>query len=706
MSKQTRTYVLVAIALAFGLTVWVGLAPRDEVAGPRQPAKLVQLNALPQERIARNSEWRDARILPAGVHRIDAGRIGPSGVLRLALTPQGATQLPIGLRIEAGDRYREERLDIDPLRWHEWNLDLSKLAGPGDVCRITLESEVGVCIAACEMSDQQRSRPNVLIFLVDTLRADHLGCYGYDRNTSPHFDALARDGVRIARMVAQSSWTRPSVASLLTSQYAEVHRAKDRADMLPRDTTTLESMMRDAGYETQGFMSNPTCLPTWGFGHGFTRFVDVDSFTVNPGKDRDVVDAALAALQFTGARPWFFYVHAIGPHSPYDPPSPYDARFAAASEAGTDERTERARLRDLYDGEIAFTDAQFGRLIGELKRRGLYGDTLVMVLSDHGEELWEHGKWGHGSSLYDEQILVPCIIKLPGETHAGTVCEGIAELIDVAPTTLDYAGLALPPSFQGISLRRRIESGESDDRVAFASLYLDAYSAYAARNLAGKYINNIAEQTEAWFDLATDPAERFPLLEAPAAGSALARHAARIARSGSHGIHILITGSLLEPHTISGTLRGNDLGGAQLQYLANNGEVGPTGDGITFRVTTEQGPDCPPDLVEWHEQGAEQNNALVIVEAGLHSPIHLDVTLDGAPIDPSLVFVGHAKTNRPLTDAVLTPADIVSGTESFDPIALPRRLAVYVWYVPPTETIPDDDLDPEMAEALRALGYR
>lgn len=706
MAKHIRAYLLAAISLVCGAAVWLGLAPRDPAASPGPVAGSIRFESLPWERVARNQEWRDARILPAGVHRIDVGRVGSAGHLRLALTPQGVTQRRIGLRLEAGSAQREQELEIDPLRWHEWGINLSEFARPGDRFHVTIQSDVGICIAACEMVDQQRTRPNVLIFLVDTLRADHLGCYGYSRNTSPNFDALARDGVRIVRMVAQSSWTRPSVASLLTSQYAEVHRAKDRADVLPRDTTTLESVMRDAGYETQGFMSNPTCLPTWGFGHGFTRFVDVDSFTVNPGKDRDVVDAAIAALQFTGARPWFFYVHAIGPHSPYDPPSPYDARFAAASEAGTKEQTERARLRDLYDGEIAFTDAQFGRLVGELKRRGLYGETLVMVLSDHGEELWEHGKWGHGSSLYDEQILVPCIIKSPGETHAGTVCEGITELIDVAPTTLDYAGLALPPSFQGISLRQQIESGGPGDRVAFTSLYLDKYSAYAARNLAGKYINNIADQTQAWFDLATDPAERLPLLEAPAAANALARHAARIARGGSHGVHILITGSLLEPHTISGTLHGNDLGGAQLQYLANNGEVGPMGDGIAFRVTTEQGPDCPPDIVEWHEQGAEQNNALVIVEAGLHSPIHLDVTLDGAPIDPSLVFVGSAKTNRPLTNAVLTPVDIVAGTESFDPIALPRRLAVYVWYVPPVETIPDEGLDPEMAEALRALGYR
>jgi len=192
----------------------------------------------------------------------------------------------------------------------------------------------------------------------------------------------------------------------------------------------------------------------------------------------------------------------------------------------------------------------------------------------------------------------------------------------------------------------------------------------------------------------------------PPPGNALARHAARIARSGSYGVHILITGSLLESHTVSGTLRGATLGKAQLQYLANNGEVTSTGEGIAFRVTTQQGPDCPPDIVEWHEQGAEQNNALVVVEAGMDSPFHLDVMLDGAPIDPSLVFIGREKENRPLTDATLDPKDIVAGTESFDPVALPRRLAVYIWYVPRIETIPDESLDPEMVEALKALGYR
>jgi arylsulfatase A-like enzyme len=543
------------------------------------------------------------------------------------------------------------------------------------------------------------------VYLIDTLRPDHLSCYGYARETSPHIDALASEGVRFSEMISQASWTRPAVASLLTSTYPSVHGAVDRADILPDTFDTLPKVFHQSGYETAALMANLTCLPMWGFGPGFRQFVDVDSTVVSGTKDAQVADSVIEALHLSQGRPWFYYVHNFGPHSPYDPPAPYNTRFVSPAAKGEGPNADRAQLIDLYDGAIAFTDAQFGRIVKTLKELGMYDDTWIVVVSDHGEAFNEHGDWGHGTSLYDEQIRVPCVIKPPRDLHFNGERDGIAELIDIAPTLLDLADFRVPDEFQGRSLRDHLEGAPATDRPAFSSIYLEQQNQYGARNSHAKYVYDAAAHRPAWFDLRTDPQELNALGLAPQHGASLAHYASTHAASNRSGLHILLTGSLEEDRTFEGKISGVGVGDFDLRYAAQNGEASLTDDGLSFRVTTSPGEDCPADIVAWHEAIGELNNAHLVVQVDPAEPLAATVALDGMPIPPDKVYLGPNKRNVPLDGVELRVDDIEASSDAFNPADLPSKHAVYVWYVPPVDTIDDRSLEPEMVNAMKALGY-
>lgn len=314
--------------------------------------------------------------------------------------------------------------------------------------------------AAAAISRAAGRRPNVLLYLVDTLRADHLGAYGYHRPVSPHVDALAREGLRFTRAYAASGWTRTSVASLLTGLSPVDHRVLGREDALPRALPTLAERLARAGWETVGFSSNDNVSPHFGFDRGFGRFVELAGPRANDGDAAEIHDAVLHWLGNRDAgRPFFAYVHTIDPHDPYSPPEPYRSRFAPRRRTAlervdpveiraalaADPELTPAAIRDdfeaLYDGEIAYGDAHFGALLAELRRRGLYDETLIVFLSDHGEEFLDHGLWGHGHTLYHELLRVPLIVRFPGPSRPA-VREAPVQLVDLAPSLLAWLGLA------------------------------------------------------------------------------------------------------------------------------------------------------------------------------------------------------------------------------------------------------------------------
>ncbi len=314
-------------------------------------------------------------------------------------------------------------------------------------------------------------RPNIIVYMIDTLRADHLGCYGYGLDTSPNIDRFALDGILFERAQAQSAWTKAAVASVFTGLWPQVHGANDDPDLLPSQAVTVAELLRDVDYHTAAITSNGNAHQYFGFAQGFDYFKYLDKAgpDLQPATSTDVHEAVVGWMDLhAGEQPFFLFVHTVDPHLPYDPPEPYRSRLASLVEdvsIGTIDaiqelfaRVERAprerieKLVALYDAEIAFNDHSFGRLVEELKRRRLYRDSLVVLLSDHGEEFLDHGSLTHGKTLYAEILDVPLIVKLPGNQGAGRRLRQIAQHVDLLPTLMDLLGEEVPGGIQGRSL--------------------------------------------------------------------------------------------------------------------------------------------------------------------------------------------------------------------------------------------------------------
>lgn len=344
-------------------------------------------------------------------------------------------------------------------------------------------------------------RPNLILISVDTLRADHLGCYGYPRPTSPFIDALARDGVRFENAFAQTSWTLPSHMSLLTSRHPHSHAVQTDRDRLPDSVTPLAAVLQRHGYHTAAFVTWVYVGAKFGFGRGFSEFHElvpppeqIDVGSRHATRAEELVDRVLAWLGTRPPEPFFLFVHFFDPHLDYAPPLEHARVFdpeVTDLEHGTYEflkpsirglnpepkpllAEEVARVRALYDGEIRYVDHELARLFGAPAASAL-SDALVVFTSDHGEEFQEHGSMeGHGWTLYDEVTHVPLVVRLPGREHAGTEIDALVQSIDVAPTLLDFLGLEPPAGFEGRSLLPTIHgenvSPDAEGRFALATL--------------------------------------------------------------------------------------------------------------------------------------------------------------------------------------------------------------------------------------------
>ncbi len=403
-------------------------------------------------------------------------------------------------------------------------------------------------------------RPDLVFLLVDTLRADHLGCYGHEEDTSPVLDRLAAEGVRCATAMAQAPWTRASVASLFTSLYPGSHDTNSLFQRLPAALPTLAEELQAAGYRTAAFSANVNVSPTFGFDQGFASFWLHDTtallrftaagrlrewlrdrigatapFEGLHGNDaRTVNQAVFAWLERVTAtrargdrRPLFLYVQYIDPHFPYwppewllDGPAPDAAalhRRARIPHAPPpfpfgrwpEQETEVvAGLQRLYDGEIRFVDREIGRLLDELQVAGILDRALVVVTSDHGEEFLEHGQAGHGQSLFQELLHVPLILRGPG-LPAGRVVTQPVELLDLYPTLLRRAGLEPPPGIHGRDLSPLLEGRELPPRPLLAEKL--AFSPLVGI-LDGRWklIQVRHEGEERWllYDMEADPGEQ------------------------------------------------------------------------------------------------------------------------------------------------------------------------------------------------------
>ncbi|MFO8183850.1 MAG: sulfatase [Candidatus Aegiribacteria sp.] len=380
-----------------------------------------------------------------------------------------------------------------------------------------------LAIAGC--SSHAARRPNVLLVLIDTLRSDHVHCYGYDREVTPTLDSLAAAGTMWTSVQGQAAWTLPAMATIFTGLTERQHLAGFRDGRLygmADELKTLPEIFSENGYRTSGFYNVPVMTTKYGFTQGMD-FVDLQGCRL--AVDADVINEKfldwLDESEDQDA-PFFAVLHYFDPHYPYIPPEPWDGLFSdpdhphthwasepstvllsAGSEGLLDGEVIR-RLIDLYDGEIAFMDSELGILMEELRSRGLDGNTVVFVTADHGEEFLEHGGLLHGFTLFTEITGLPMIACGPGieEGYVDTVS---AAQIDVLPTLLGLAGIRHAIEGGGVDLSRGNTPGRILPASGFSS---DAESYLTVRRDDEILFWDYVSGRSTMFDLSLDPMEQ------------------------------------------------------------------------------------------------------------------------------------------------------------------------------------------------------
>jgi len=321
------------------------------------------------------------------------------------------------------------------------------------------------CKGLAAATSRPSNKPNVILITIDTLRADHLGCYGYPQIKTPNIDTLARDSVRFEKAFTPVPITLPAHAALLSGTYPMYNGLHDfSGNRLNPAQPTLASVLKQNGYTTGAVVAAAVLDSRFGLNHGFDFYYDHFDFSRLLETNLDamerpgnlVADEALKWLGKNSGKKFFFWMHLYDPHAPYRPPPPYSEEYKA----------------NPYDGEIAFADAQVGRLLNFLKRLKLYNNTLIVLAGDHGEGLGEHGEKTHGFFVYNSTLHVPLLLKLPGSRTpvARSSNQMPVTLVDVAPTVLGILKTPTPREMQGRNLQaslgrepgRKPSEGSSD----------------------------------------------------------------------------------------------------------------------------------------------------------------------------------------------------------------------------------------------------
>ena len=368
-------------------------------------------------------------------------------------------------------------------------------------------------LAGCGGDRDTFEQAPIILISIDTLRSDHLPAYGFKGVETPAIDALRRDAVLFERAYSHVPLTLPSHASILTGLLPPEHGVRDNGGY-PFDAAKhpyLPRLFADAGYDTAAFVSSFVLHSQTGLGAGFGVYDQG-----HPGEEaraelieRPGAETVRAAIEWLDGRskggqaderPFFLFVHLYDPHTPYKPAEPFASRYPDRP----------------YDGEIAASDAAVGTLLDALKREGIYDKAIVVLLSDHGEGLGDHGEDGHGILLYREALQVPLLLKLPGGQRAGTTVAAPAQLADVAPTLLHLTGRPVPGAMHGQSL---VALADRSDAKQNRRIYSETF--YPRLHLGWSELASLIEDhhhyihgpTPELFDLAADPGETRNVLE-------------------------------------------------------------------------------------------------------------------------------------------------------------------------------------------------
>src|SRR6266481_5747345 len=359
-----------------------------------------------------------------------------------------------------------------------------------------------VTVVDAQPPQKKPSAPDIYLVTIDTLRADHVHCYGYERVRTPALDALAKDGIRFAQAFTPSPITNTSHTTILTGLLPSSHGVTDFAVPLAATHPTWAELLKQKGYHTAAFigaviLDSKTLAP--GLDRGFDFYDNFPTHAETKSRwgrvarrGMEVVQHAEAWLTAHPTGPRFVWIHLYDPHDPYEPPPPYSETYKD----------------HLYDGEIAYADSALANFVAYLKKTGRYENALIVVVGDHGEGLGEHHEDTHGIFLYDSTTHVPLIMKRPAQGNAAKVVEAQVRTTDILPTVTDLLHVPPPPLLDGESLKPYLHSSETRDRVALGETDYPLRFGWAPlRSVRAEGFKFIEAPRPELYDLRADPGE-------------------------------------------------------------------------------------------------------------------------------------------------------------------------------------------------------
>ena len=393
---------------------------------------------------------------------------------------------------------------------------------------VILASIILISITTTYVKESKEEAPhcedcNIILIVIDALRQDHVGTYGYYRNTTPNIDKLAEKSIVFQNAISQATWTKPSIASLFTSTYPSKHltyyenlfEGHIGTNMLSDSFTTIAEKMMENGYKTYGWVNNGNIGPEFNFNQGFNEYKHIKSDNIMTAQLMDIIENHDKDDKF------FMYLHYLGAHSPYTPAGRYkdlfmedDHEYVNTTGKNKDDyrklKVSKGQLEYIisqYDGEIRQSDARVGEILSILEKNGLTEKTIVIITSDHGESFKDNPKrFGHGHHPYETQIKVPLIIHIPGNDYHPMKIGSQVGLIDIAPTILNMTGIEIPNEMDGINMIPLIKGFNTNRSVYSERIRVDS-TFVALKNGEWKYIIDIKTKKGKLFNLKEDPYE-------------------------------------------------------------------------------------------------------------------------------------------------------------------------------------------------------
>jgi arylsulfatase A-like enzyme len=333
----------------------------------------------------------------------------------------------------------------------------------------------------------------IIWLVIDALRPQHLGSYGYERETTPVLDEFADQGVIFTRFFANAPWTRPGTTSMLTGRIPTRHAVQCDWHKLPKDVGTVAQELKKAGYTTLAVVGNGNASSAFGLNRGFDVFEDTTQNWKGLPKAKQVFDLALKHLaKHQGKKKVFLFMFVVDPHDPYKPPPPYDTMFLPGYKGKVIHnpkweyknkytKSQREKIVALYDGLIRFTDDQIKDLFAGLKKLGFWDEASIFVTADHGESMGEHGVYLHGHHLYETHLRIPLLIRAPWLKEKGKYSSAFLQQIDLFPTFCQLAGAEIPEDLQGISIFDALHNRLS---VSVPRYVISEYKCYGIKRTA------------------------------------------------------------------------------------------------------------------------------------------------------------------------------------------------------------------------------